>query len=86
MPSMDKFGTGTNLICAILSVEKYLWFRFLTDPIFFCQLYYFFKAIGRATLFSPGGCGLLPKWQLLSHICCQKKNYFRPTDPNFFVI
>jgi hypothetical protein len=29
--------------------------------------YYFFKAIDRATLFSPGGCGLLPKWRLLSH-------------------
>ena len=61
--------------------KKYLWFRFLTDPIFFCQLYYFFKAIDRATLFSPGGCGLLPKWHLLS-----KNIYFRPTDPNFFVI
>jgi hypothetical protein len=29
--------------------------------------YYFFNAIDRATLFSPGGCGLLPKWRLLSH-------------------
>ena len=33
-PSMDKFGTGTNFICAILGVKKYLWFRFPTDPIF----------------------------------------------------
>ena len=23
--------------------KKYLWFRFLTDPIFFCQPYYFFN-------------------------------------------
>jgi hypothetical protein len=45
----------------------YLWFRFPTDPIFFCRPYYFFIAIDRATLFSPGGCGLLPKWRLLSH-------------------
>jgi hypothetical protein len=64
---MDKFGTCTNFICAILGVKKYLWFRFLTDPIFFCQPSYFFKAIDRATLFSLGGCGLLPKWRLLSH-------------------
>jgi hypothetical protein len=46
--------------------KKYLWFRFPTDPIFFCRPY-FFNAIDRATLFSPGGCGLLPKWRLLSH-------------------
>jgi hypothetical protein len=39
--------------------KKYLWFRFPTDPIFFCRPYYFFNAIDRATLFSPGGCGLL---------------------------
>jgi hypothetical protein len=30
-----------------------------TDNIFFCCPYYFFDAIDRATLFSPGGCGLL---------------------------
>jgi hypothetical protein len=30
-----------------------------TDPIFFCRPYYFFNAIDHATLFSPGGCGLL---------------------------
>jgi hypothetical protein len=47
--------------------KKYLWFRFPTDPIFFCRPYYFFNAIDHATLFSPGGCGLLPKWRLLSH-------------------
>jgi hypothetical protein len=41
--------------------KKYLWFWFPTDPIFFCRPYYFFIAIDRATLFSPGGCGLLPK-------------------------
>jgi hypothetical protein len=29
------------------------------DPIFFCRPYYFFNAIDHATLFSPGGCGLL---------------------------
>jgi hypothetical protein len=45
--------------------KKYLWFRFPTDPIFFCRPYYFFNVINRATLFSPGGCGLLPKWCLL---------------------
>jgi hypothetical protein len=28
-------------------------------PIIFCRAYYFFNAIDRATLFSPGGCGLL---------------------------
>ena len=39
--------------------KKYVWFRFPTDPIFFCRPYYFFNAIDRATLFSPGGCGLL---------------------------
>jgi hypothetical protein len=44
-----------------------LWFRFPTNPIFFCRPYYFFNAIDRATLFSPGGCGLPPKWHLLSH-------------------
>jgi hypothetical protein len=37
------------------------------DPIFFCRPCYFFNAIDRATLFSPGGCRLLPKWRLLSH-------------------
>jgi hypothetical protein len=47
--------------------KKYLWFWFPTDPIFFCRPYYFFNAIDRATLFSPGGCELLPKWRLLSH-------------------
>jgi hypothetical protein len=46
--------------------KKYVWFRFPTDPIFFCRPCYFFNAIDRATLFSPGGCGLLPKWRLLS--------------------
>jgi hypothetical protein len=46
---------GTN----IRPKKKYLWFRFPTDPIFFCRPYYFFNAIDRATLFSPGGCGLL---------------------------
>ena len=39
--------------------KKYLWFRFPTDPIFFCRPYYFFNEIDRVTLFSPGGCGLL---------------------------
>jgi hypothetical protein len=39
--------------------KKYLWFRFPTDPIFFCRPYYFVNAIDCATLFSPGGCGLL---------------------------
>jgi hypothetical protein len=34
---------------------------------FFCRPYYFFNVIDRATLFSLGGCGLLPKWRLLSH-------------------
>jgi hypothetical protein len=29
-----------------------MWFRFPTDPIFFCRPYYFFNAIDRATLFS----------------------------------
>jgi hypothetical protein len=40
-------------------LKKYLWFRFPTDPIFFCRPYYFFNAIDCATLFSPCGCGLL---------------------------
>jgi hypothetical protein len=49
-----------NEIYKLLSPKKkYLWFRFPTNPIFFCRLYYFFNAIDRATLFSPGGCGLL---------------------------
>jgi hypothetical protein len=39
--------------------KKYLWFRFPTDPIFFCRPYCFLDAIDRTTLFSPGGCGLL---------------------------
>ena len=39
--------------------KKYLWFRFPTDPIFFCRPYYFFNANECATIFSPGGCGLL---------------------------
>jgi hypothetical protein len=47
--------------------KKYLWFWFPTDPIFFCRPYSFFNTIDCATLFSPGGCGLLPKWRLLSH-------------------
>ena len=47
--------------------KKYLWFRFPTDPIFFCRPYYFSTRFDCATLFSPGGCGLLPKWRLLSH-------------------
>jgi hypothetical protein len=43
---------------------------FPTDPIFFCQRYYFFDAAKRAALFSVCGCGLLiqysvPKWHLL---------------------
>jgi hypothetical protein len=53
--------------CNSLGIKKYLWFRFPIDPIFFWRPYYFFNAIDRATLFSPGGCGLLPKWRLLSH-------------------
>ena len=47
------------LLIIIRRKKKYLWFRFPTDPIFFCRPYYFFNAIDRATLFSPGGCGLL---------------------------
>jgi hypothetical protein len=39
--------------------KKYLWFRFPTDPIFSADPIIFFNAIDRATLFSPGGCGLL---------------------------
>jgi hypothetical protein len=53
--------------------KQNLWFRFPTDPIFFCRPYYFFNAIDHATLFSPGGCGLLPKWRLLSHYQLLKK-------------
>jgi hypothetical protein len=34
---------------------------FSADPIIFST------RLTRATLFSPGGCGLLPKWRLLSH-------------------
>jgi hypothetical protein len=52
--------------------KKYLWFRFQTDPIFFCRPCYFFNPVDRATLFSPGGCGLLPKWRLLSHLFLKK--------------
>jgi hypothetical protein len=59
--------TSTIIIIIIRRKKKYLWFRFPTDPIFFCRPYYFFNAIDRATLFSPGGCRLLPKWHLLSH-------------------
>jgi hypothetical protein len=49
------------IVCFTVSVcvgvtKKYLWFRFPTDPIFFRRPYYFFNAIERATLFSPGGC------------------------------
>jgi hypothetical protein len=50
--------------------KKYLWFRFPLDPIFFCRPYYFFNAIGCATLFSPGGCGML---QMAS--ACYHTNY-----------
>jgi hypothetical protein len=46
---------------------------FPTDPIFFCQHYYFFYAAKRAALFSLGCCRLhiciqcsMPKWHLLS--------------------
>ena len=39
--------------------KKYMWFRFLTDPIFSADHIIFFNAIDRATLFSPGGCELL---------------------------
>jgi hypothetical protein len=35
--------------------------------LFFCRPSYFFKAIDSATLFSLGGCRLLPKWRLLPH-------------------
>jgi hypothetical protein len=59
--------TIITTIIIIRRKKKYLWFRFPTDPIFFCRPYYFFNAIDRATLFSPGGCRLLPKWHLLSH-------------------
>jgi hypothetical protein len=57
----------TRIAMYLRRKKKYLWFRFPTDPIFFCRPYYFFNAIDRVTLFSPGGCGLLPKWRLLSH-------------------
>jgi hypothetical protein len=46
--------------------------KLFSDPIFFCRPYYFFNAIDRATLFSPGGCGLLLKWHLLSHQLLKK--------------
>jgi hypothetical protein len=37
-------------------------------PYFFLPTLLFFQSDSdRATLFSPGGCGLLPKWRLLSH-------------------
>jgi hypothetical protein len=51
--------------------KKYLWFRFPTDPIFFCRPYYFFNVIDCATLFSPGGCGLL----IQRGVCCHT-NYW----------
>jgi hypothetical protein len=92
---VDKTG-------ACLGVKKkYLWFRFPTDPIFFCRPYYFFNAIDRATLFSLGGARNHPEKiglhgqssnatkmasvvTLIIEKNIQKKNYFRPTDPNFF--
>jgi hypothetical protein len=42
-----------------MSKKKYLWFRFPTDPIFSANPIIFSTQIDRATLFSPGGCGLL---------------------------
>jgi hypothetical protein len=49
----------TPMFTLLRRKKIYLWFRFPTDPIFFCRPYYFFNAIDGATLFSPGGCGLL---------------------------
>ena len=66
-PGMDKFGTGTNFIFAILGVKNIPVVPFPDRPYFFLRPSYFFKAIDRATLFSLGGCALLPKWRLLSH-------------------
>ena len=44
----------------VQGLKKYLWFWFPTDPIFFLPTLLFFHCnIDRATLFSPGGCGLL---------------------------
>ena len=37
---------------------------FPTDPIFFCQRYYFFDAAKRAALFSVGSCGLLIQYSV----------------------
>jgi hypothetical protein len=45
-------------------------------PYFFCRPYYFFNAIDRATLFSPGGCGLLP-----NGVCCHT-NYWKNHEKN----
>ena len=49
--------------------------------------YYFFNTIDRATLFSPGGCGLLPKWRLLSDFSSIKllmyNSFFVNTQESF---
>jgi hypothetical protein len=36
-------------------------------PYFFLPTLLFFQEIDHATIFSLGGCGLLPKWRRLSH-------------------
>jgi hypothetical protein len=53
---------------------KYLWFRFPTDPTFFCRPYYFFNAIDLATLFSLGCCRLLTQRAKMA-LCCHT-NYW----------
>jgi hypothetical protein len=46
-----------------LGLKKYLWFRFPTDPIFFCRPLdpdpiSFFQIFDHVSLFCPGGCRL----------------------------
>jgi hypothetical protein len=65
---LQKF-TSSIIFCQRRK-KKYLWFRFPTDPIFFCRPYYFFNAIDCATLFSPGGCGLLVQRAKMASACC----------------
>ena len=43
----------------LIGLKKYLWSRFPDRPYFFWRPYYFFNAIDCATLFLPGGCGML---------------------------
>jgi hypothetical protein len=75
-----------------LGLKKYLWFQFPTDPIFSADPIIFSTRLTVRPYFLRVVAGCCQKASVVTLIIEKtmkkifKKNYFRPTDPNFFAI